>query len=233
MRGERRALRALVFVALLACAFTLSGLTMLRSMAAADLGKPAIDFNIVDILRRRLPGLEEARAQSQIPARQIVVLGDSTVISYPRGRQVPDQLERALEVRHTEGPPIETLNLAVSGVSVFDYYFLADEIVRAGPDGVVIAFNLDTLSDAWRGAYLRPVLAGLVDPARLWQTMSLPLHWVGLTFDQFLFYFGVVQSGGFDLWYDLTLDQARMGRARIAIRDAFDAASRRTITSSS
>lgn len=222
MRGQRSTLRALVFVVCLVPALALTHLVLVRAMAAADLGRPAIDFNIVDILRRRLPRLAETREHLEDPVLQIVVLGDSTVISYPRGRQVPDRLEQALEARREAGPRIETLNLAVSGVAVFDYYFLADEIVRARPDAVLIAFNLDTLSDAWRGAYLRPVLAGMIDPARLLHTMSLPLHWIGLTFDQLLFYLGVVQSGGYELWYDLALEQARMGRARTAIRDQLD-----------
>ncbi len=223
MRGQGRALRAMLFVGCLIPTFALIFLLLIRSMGAADLGKPTIDFNIVDILQRRLPRLEKARDRATQETLQVVVLGDSTVISYPRGRQIPDQLERVLEARREDGPRIETLNLAVSGVSVFDYYFLADEIVRVRPDGVLIAFNLDSLSDAWRGAYLRPVLAGMIDPDRMLHTMSLPLHWIGLTFDQLFFYVGIVQFGGYDLWYHLTLEQARMGRARTAVRDYFDA----------
>ena len=210
-----RPLRFLVFACCLALAFAAALTGILKALEAAELGTPRTVLNVVDVTRRRLPALREGRAPG---AMRVAFLGDSTTISYPRQRTIPDHLERALARGQGPRPPAEIHNLAISGVGPFEYYFLSEEIMAARPDAVVFAFNLDTLSRAWRGNNSRPELAGWIEPARLGQALALPLHWIGLTTDRLFFYMGIVRAGAYETWRDLKIEQARMGRARDALR---------------
>jgi hypothetical protein len=223
--GDRRqAIRKLVFGFALGGAFVVCIQGLSAWAVAANLGKPGTNFDIVNVMNRRLPELHEV-AGAPVPApHHIVVLGDSTVASYPPGRQVPDAIEDELNAIAEPASRIHALSLAISGVASFDYYFLADEIIAAKPDGIVFSFNLDTLSDTWRQSYSRPELAGLVRPRRILQSLGLPLWTLGLTTDRFLFSVAVVQGGGYEAWNGLLHEQARSGRARTAVRDYFDAA---------
>ncbi len=201
--ASRRALRAGL---LLACfglglgTVVWGGIAWLRD---ARLGRPTLVFNYSRMMAKRLPRIAAARQEGR-PA--VAVLGASGLVSYPEGRRVPDRLQQRL------GVPVESLGMPGSGP--FEYYFLADEIADAGPAGVVVAVNLDHFSDAWQGAYARPQLAGRIGPARLVEAFALPLHAVGLTADRLLYYVALVQAGGYEPWYWLTLRQAQLGRAR-------------------
>jgi hypothetical protein len=42
----------------------------------------------------------------------------------------------------------------------------------------------------------------------------MPLHWIGLTYDDLLMNALLVRAGAFDVWYWLSLEQARLGTAR-------------------
>jgi hypothetical protein len=210
-----RPLRILVFCGCLLLSFAAVLTGILRTLEAAELGKPRTVLNVVEVTRRRLPALEEGRAPG---ASRVAFLGDSTTISYPRQRTIPDRLENELARGEPGRSPIEIHSLAISGVGPFEYYFLVDEIMAARPDAVVFAFNLDTLSQAWRGNNSRPELAGWVAPARLGEALALPLHWIGLTADRLFFYMSIVRAGAFEIWHELKLEQARMGRAQDAFR---------------
>ncbi len=218
MLNPRRLLRVVVFGAGLTIVFSLATFVLLQAVRSAVPERPPVNLNIADVIERRLPELARNRAESREPLHQIVVLGDSTVVSYRPGHQVPEQVEAELARLAPEGPRIELVSLAVSGVAPFDYYFLADRIIAAEPDGVLFSFNLDTVSPSWRNAYSRPELAGLTALRRVPEAASLPLDWVGLTLDRLLFYVSIVQLGGFDLWYQLMIDQARVGRARSEVQ---------------
>ncbi|MBW2274777.1 MAG: hypothetical protein JRG96_16030 [Deltaproteobacteria bacterium] len=206
-------LRILVFGGCLLLSFATVLTGILRALEAAELGKPRTVLNVVDVTRRRLPALRDGRAPG---AARVAFLGDSTTISYPHGRTIPDRLEAALA--REERAPVEIHSLAISGIGPFEYYFLIEEIMAARPHAVVFAFNLDTLSQAWRGNNSRPELAGWVEPARLGEALALPLHWIGLTVDRLFFYMSIVRAGAFEAWQELTLEQARMGRAQDALR---------------
>ena len=218
MLNPRRLLRVVVFGAGLTIVFSLATFVILQAVRSAVPERPPVNLNIADVVERRLPELARNRAESREPLHQIVVLGDSTVVSYRPGHQVPEQVEAELARLAPEGPRIELVSLAVSGVAPFDYYFLADRIIAAEPDGVLFSFNLDTVSPSWRNAYSRPELAGLTALRRVPKAASLPLDWVGLTLDRLLFYVSIVQLGGFDLWYQLMIDQARVGGARSEVQ---------------
>lgn len=177
----------------------------------ARLGRPTVVFDYPRMMGKRLPVLAKAGAGS---TRTVAILGDSSIVSYPEGRTVPERLQEAIDARTPSPDPIHVASLAMSGAGPFDYYFLADRIAGAQPDLVVIALNLDHFSKAWKGAYSRPQLAALMEPHRLAESLALPLHWTGLTTDRLLFYVGVGQAGGYDPFYWLTLRQTQVGRAR-------------------
>ncbi len=177
----------------------------------ARLGRPTLVFNYSRMMGKRLPALAEAGSGA---LRTVGILGASSIISYPDGRTVPARVQQALDARSPSPGRIHVASLAMPGAGPFEYYFLADRIADAGPDLVVIALNLDHFSKAWKGAYSRPQLAALIEPGRLVEALSLPLHWTGLTTDRLLFYMGVVQAGGYEPLYWLTLRQAQVGRAR-------------------
>jgi len=210
-----RPLRFLVFGGCLALAFAAALTGILKALEAADLGTPRTVLNVVDVTRRRLPALRAGRAPG---ATRVAFLGDSTAISYPLQRTIPDYLERALASSKGQRSPVEIHNLAIPGVGPFEYYFLSEEIMAARPDAVVFAFNLDALSRAWRGNNSRPELAGWIEPARLGEALALPLHWIGLTTDRLFFYMSIVRAGAYETWLDLKIEQARMGSARDALR---------------
>jgi hypothetical protein len=222
MLNPRGVLRGVVFGAGMVIVFSLATRVMLEAVRTAIPERPAVNLNIADVAERRLPEIARNRAEYRRPLHQIVVFGDSTVVSYRPGHQVPERLEAELARRAPTGPRIELVSLAVSGVASFDYYFLADRIIAAEPDGVLFSFNLDTVSPVWRGAYSRPELSGLTAPRRIPEAASLPIHWIGLTLDRLLFYISIVQAGGFDPWYQLMIDQARVGRARSEVQNWAD-----------
>jgi hypothetical protein len=206
--------RALRRLALMACFAGAVGTVVTGSFSwlrSAGLGRPPLVFDFARMLSKRLPELAEMQRPHTYA---IAVLGDSALVSYPEGRTVPDRLQRAIDRIGKRTPPIQIVSLGMSGTGPFDYYFLADAIVGASPDAVVIALNLDHLSEPWRGAYSRPQLAGLIEPRRLPEALTLPLYFTGLTTDQLLFRAAIVQAGGYDAWVRLAVRQAQAGRAR-------------------
>jgi hypothetical protein len=175
-------------------------------LADARLGRPTLAFNFSRMTGKRLPELAEASRRGE---PTVAMLGASALVSYPEGRGVPERLQERLQA----DPGARVFSLGMPGSGPFEYYFLADRIARAKPSLVVIALNLDHLSSSWNRAYARPELAGLLAPRRLPEALGLPLHGVGLTADRLLYYVAVVQAGGYDPWYWLSLRQAQVGRA--------------------
>ncbi|MEE2672735.1 MAG: hypothetical protein VX466_03005 [Myxococcota bacterium] len=208
LRTTLRALGLVTAFAVTAAALVAGSISWLKD---ARLGRPTVAFNYSRMMGKWLPALAEAGTRNR---QTIAFLGDSSIISYPEGRTVPERVQQLIDARSPDSKQAHVASLAMSGAGPFDYYFLADRIAAARPDLVVIGLNLDHFSTAWQGAYSRPQLAALIEPGRLVEALSLPLHWTGLTTDRLLFYLGVVQAGGYDAFYWLTLRQAQVGRAR-------------------
>ena len=209
--GRGATLRALA----LALVFTaVTGTLVAASLSwlkDARLGRPTLELTYARMLGKRLPALAEAGSRK---LQTVAVLGDSSIVSYPDGQTVPERLQQAVDGLGPDPGRIHIASLAMPGAGPFDYYFTADRVADAGPDLVVIALNLDHFSKAWQGAYSRPHLAALIEPPRLVEALTLPLHWTGLTGDRLLFYIGIVQAGGYQPFYWLSLRQAQMARAR-------------------
>ena len=109
----------------------------------------------------------EARDASRGQYRAIF-LGDSMSISYPAGHEVPLRLERRLKrIRdRAEDPEFSIVPFGITGSGVFDYYCLADLVVEAKPDLVIIEFNFANFSESWRDAFSRAELSGWIGADR-------------------------------------------------------------------
>jgi hypothetical protein len=172
---------------------------------------PPIGLNLMQTLAPQIEALGRASREEQ--ARQIVFLGDSISISTTGdARPVPQLLRQELD-RGAGGERIDLHSLAMLGTGPFDYYFLADVIADAGADDVVIALSLNAFGESFR-AMNRKEISGWIATRRLIATAAMPLYWIGLTYDDLLMNALIVRASGFDAWYWLSLEQARLGTAR-------------------
>ena len=83
----------------------------------------------------------------------------------------------------------------ILGQTTFDQYFLSEAIARAEPDAVVIGLHLAGFSESWRKAFAKPEFAGWLPLRRAFEALRLPLHWVGLSADEMLWYMAIVGVG--------------------------------------
>jgi hypothetical protein len=142
----------------------------------------------------------------------VVFLGDSIVVSYPKGRRVPERLQQLF------GPRRRIQSLAAPGMAAFDLYFISELVVDLAPEAVVVPFNLASFSEEWRGTFSRPQLAGWLPASQLPRALRLPLDWIGLTADRLASYQLVVALGQGARWHELTREQARVGAALAVLR---------------
>lgn len=173
---------------------------------------PPLDITMLGFMREKVA---EARARPRGAKPLVDVLGDSTVISYPRRRSVPERLQQQLDslVGRRRAPQVQSL--AGLGMSFFDQYMLADMLAESPPDLLVINFNLANLSTRWRLDLVRPPLAGALALRRIPEALTLPLQDFGLTADRLLLYVAIVRAGGFEAWRWLSGEQARVSQARV------------------
>jgi hypothetical protein len=144
---------------------------------------------------------------------------DSTVVSYPRGLTLPAQLASAANRYGGGRPPFRVYSIGFRGTGAFDYYYLADEIISARPDLVIIPFNLASLSPLWRRAFSRPELSGWMGGDQLVETLVLPLGSAGLTVDQAVINFAIRRGGAGEAQHWLRQQQLRVGLGREAVQD--------------
>jgi hypothetical protein len=169
----------------------------------------------LDVGRRLVRKLSGMAGSFGSPGQyRIAFTGDSTVVSYPQGLQLPQLLAESAN-RHSGGwLALRVYSIAHQGTGVFDYYYLTDEFIAAHPDLVIIPFNLASLSPRWGRAFSRPELSGWMSADRLVETLTLPVGSAGLTVDQALLYFALVHGGASDAWFWLDQLQLRVGQAR-------------------
>ena len=203
-----RALRAAAVGVFVAVALAVP-VAVFRAVEAFGTPEVEVGLDVIDPIEA---ALAEMRAEAG-DRPQIAFLGDSMVISYPEGRTIPDRLQQTLDDL-PGGPRVRVRPIAQPGMGPFDFYFLADRVADAGPDLVVVPFNLGSFADAWRGTFSRPELSGWLPAARILQALRLPLDWIGLTVDRLLAYQTVVKVGATKPWHAFVKEQARVGRAR-------------------
>lgn len=206
--GTRLALFVASFI--LGAAGLLFGLFQIVDRAGIVYADVALDVPIM--LNERLPALAATAGTPGL--RRVAYLADSTAISRQKALAVDARLEKATAKITGGEPRIEVHSLATAGLGPFDYYFIAEEVIRAQPDLVVLLLNLTTFSDSWRRTFNRRELSGWIPPKRLLEAISLPLYWMGLTSDQLLLDVALEQAGLLRPWRFIRREQARVVTAR-------------------
>jgi hypothetical protein len=123
-------------------------------------------------------------------------------------RGLNDRLGAALVGLAPGESHFRVFSFATPGFTQFTQYFLSHRLADAGPDHVVLGFNLSSLSQSWRTGD-RPELAALLPVRFLGEAMRLPMYWIGLSTDELLLYTTVAQLGSSEAWLALTQQQAR------------------------
>ncbi len=147
---------------------------------------------------------------------RIAYLGDSMLVSFGPTPAPPQKLQAALD-RKVGAGRFRVQAVAAPGMGPFDFYFIADRVVAARPDQVILPVNLTAFSKSWRETFPREQLAGVLQIERIPEALRLPLGWIGMTADRLLGYVAVVQLGGLDAWRRLSRDQARVGALRTSL----------------
>jgi len=205
--NRRRLLRWGLWVAAFAAAAASVSVALLRALDAADLPRPTVPLDVARRVEERIAALKALpRADGEY---RVAFLGDSTATYYPGLHAVPVQLQQALQ---REGLAARVYSFGFPAMGPFEYYFLADLVRSAGPDQVVLGFNLAAPSERWHRVYARPELAGWIGAARLLEALRLPLHWVGVSLDDLLVYTAVVHAGAAEPWWWLRVQHARVER---------------------
>lgn len=200
--------------AAVACSFPLTGVLVVRLLDAV--GEPYRPVALEGGIRTERQLGKAARAPAG--QRRVFLLGDSLVFDMtPRPRSIPDNLAALLAAR--SGPRHYVRAVASPGTGAFSHYFLADRVLAARPDLVVLSVNLRWFSPVWRGID-PPTLAGWL-PTRRWpEALGLPLEATGVSADRLAFYRVLVASGALPAWY-------RLQREQLRVQGAWQAAARR------
>lgn len=174
----------------------------------------------LDVIGPVEKGIERLIRRPDQPGQlRVAYLGDSMIASHRDEASLPARLRKALAERAGK-KRFRVAPIAAPGLGPFDFYFLADHVLAANPDQIVLPINLTVFSAPWRGTFSRPELAGVLPAHRLPQALTLPLQWIGLTADRLLGYFVVVRTAGLPAWTELTRQQARLGAARRSLSHA-------------
>ncbi len=145
----------------------------------------------------------------------VLMIGDSTVMAYPKGRTLYDQLQTVLDRQSLPVPAVQVYSVAAQGMTPGNFYLALDGIVRAKPDIVTIALNLGVIRSYLPPVLRRPELAGWMSARRLPRALvGLPLQHYGVTADQLLFHQLLVRTRQPRLWFVQRREQARVGHFR-------------------
>jgi hypothetical protein len=212
--GPRAAPRWVALLAAAAGGFALTGLLLVRLLdGVGERYRPVALEGGIRTERQLGKAVRVAGGR-----RRIFLLGDSLVFDMtPRPRSIPDNLAALLAARTRGRDYVRAV--ASPGLGAFAHYFLADRILAARPDVVVLSVNLHWFSPIWRGID-PPTLAGWL-PARRWaEALALPLEATGVSADRLAFYRALVASGALPAWY-------RLQREQLRVQGAWQAAARR------
>jgi len=208
---RRGAARMLGFVVACACMLVLTSLAIVRGLDAAGVPEPYVNLASMGVMHHVLDAL--AQRSSDSPETRVAFLSDSTSMNYPDGTLgLNYRFGTALVGLAPAGSHFRVFTFATPGYGQFTQYFLSHRLAGAGPDHVVLGFNLASFSQQWRGID-RPELAALLPLRDLGEALQLPLYWIGLSTDELLLYTMVAHLGGFETWLRLSQEQARCVRA--------------------
>lgn len=151
---------------------------------------------------------------------RVALIGDSVLLS-DWGNSVPVQVRNALFLHGA--PPLNVQSLGWPGLGSISEYCLADEIISAKPDLIVLEVNLRGFVAGPLGSAGYPELAGHIKTERLLEAATLPLSDGGITLDRLLFYRAIVASGFESAWVDVLDRQARLVHERENLEEWMEA----------
>lgn len=217
---SRTVARAAVLIASFALSAALVWALFDRALTMdPDRSPLTIGHDLADELRVWRRGLLRDGSKSRV-----AFLGDSVLLGLPGERTVPDATSEALWQRGARGRRVAVHPLGWPGWGIAAQYFLADEIIRARPDRIMLELNLRAFGPAAPADVSSPELAGFIGTNRLWEAAWLPLSYAGLTLDKLLFYRLLVTTDMDASWADLRRRQANVFRLRDPVETALDAA---------
>jgi hypothetical protein len=208
---------ASVIVSFLAAA-GLSWTAVDRALSVGVEPPPIIGQDLADALRVWRRGFSHGKR-----AQRVALLGDSVLGAAPGERTVPDATDEALSASGARGRAVALHPLSWPGWGIAAQYFLADEIVRARPDRIMLELNLRALGPASPGDVSYPELSGFIGGDRLWEAAGLPLSYAGITLDRLLFFRLLVTSELDGSWAGLRRRQANVFRLREPLETWLDA----------
>jgi hypothetical protein len=190
-----------------------------RALTAAKQPAPIIGQGLVQSLRIwRTDTLRDHRRL------RVALLGDSVLGAAPGELDIPEGTSEALWKRGARGRRAAIHTLSWPGWGIAAQYFLADEVIRARPDRIMLELNLRALGPAPPGDITYPELAGFIGASRLWEAAWLDMSYAGLTLDRLLFYHLLVANGMDEPWAELRRQQANLYRLREPVEAWLDAA---------
>lgn len=151
---------------------------------------------------------------------RVALIGDSVLLS-DWGNSVPVQVRIALW--RYGSPLLNVQSLGWPGLGPISEYCLADEIIAATPDLIVLEVNLRGFYAGPLGSAGYPELAGHIETGRLLEAATLPLSDGGITLDRLLFYRSIVASGFERAWVDVLDRQARLVHEREHLEEWIEA----------
>jgi hypothetical protein len=144
---------------------------------------------------------------------QILMLGDSTLMTgkgMEHRHTIPAMLDRALQPYVIRRNRLKVYPFAFPGAGYTSFYFLSEELITARPDLIVVEFNLFSLSAKWADRWGRPDHSAWLGWSGIFESMSLPLHRVGLTVDRMLWTVACVELGCGSTWNFVQREQLRV-----------------------
>ena len=211
----RRAVRTVGFV----LAFAAAGITTVNGLfALGHMAHPERLATKLMVMFAMPSYLKILRAHSLDPdTYSVAFMGDSTVVSYPKGQTVDARLQEAL-VSQWPGPGrVQVQSVSSLGMAPAGFFLVQDEINSAKPDIAIVTANLGWLRDPFPPRFQRPELAGWVKAERIYDTLvTLDLHKFGVTADRLLLYKLFVSTKHVGEWMLQVNHQAYLGYLREA-----------------
>lgn len=192
----------------------LSWLAVERVLAVFQPARSNMTLDMIDVLRRFQDELLNDQGH-----RRVALIGDSMLVGPPGSVPLPDRVESLANHRKREESQVSVHTLSWPAWGVIGEYCMADEIIRAKPDLIVLELNLRTLESGSLGAFAYPELAGWIRSPRLLEASNLPLLDAGITLNRLLLYRLLITSRLEDAWVGLLDRQARLLHSRELLED--------------
>jgi hypothetical protein len=158
-------------------------------------------------------------------AVEIAYAGDSTIVGYTWGRQLPNRLQTRLRADIGATARVNVTSLGFPGMGIHAYALLTDVIVEARPDILVWQIALKHASTDWIRGNTRGELGGWISGERLLPFIVEGRLPGGLTADSLLAHQAWVRFAGPQTWSTTRDALSRVGTlpAQLSARLAGDA----------